>query len=232
MLFYGITPPFTATTRWSLKYIEWLKTLRFDTNYLRESFDILIDLYEYLAGKIVRINKKVVLLCRDEKYSDRIKLLCTAPGIGRLTAIEILVELQDISRFESAEELASYIGLTPSEYSTGERTRQGRITRCGNKRVRAYLVESTWILITKDPAIRLKYLKLKSTRGGKRATIARLGGRAVRTRIDSFEPEAFFSIHPDHAGSGAQRGLNFCFSPCNPSSASPPPTSIRVVGYF
>lgn len=82
------------------------------------------------------------------------------------------MELQDVSRFESAEELASFIGLTPSEYSTGERVRQGRITRCGNKRVRTYLVESAWTLITKDPAIRLKYLKPKNLRGGKRATIA------------------------------------------------------------
>jgi transposase len=172
LLFYGIVPPFSITHYWSLKYIEWLKALRFDTDYLKESFDLLIDLYEYLTRQIARINRKVALLCRDKKYHDRIKLLCTAPGIGRLTAIEILVELQDISRFKSAEELASYIGLTPSEYSTGEKTRQGRITRCGNKRVRTYLVESTWMLITKDPVIRLKYLKLKAARGGKRATIA------------------------------------------------------------
>jgi len=182
LLFYGIASPFTASTRWSLKYIEWLKVLRCDTDYLRESFNLLIDLYEYLTRQIVRINKKVALLCRDKKYRDRIKLLCTAPGIGRLTAIEILVELQDITRFESAEELAAYIGLTPSEYSTGERTRQGRITRCGNKRVRTYLVESTWMLITKDPALRLKYLRLKSTRGGKRATIAIARKLLIRIR--------------------------------------------------
>jgi transposase len=111
-------------------------------------------------------------LCCEAKYLDRIKLLCTAPGIGRLTAIEILVELLDISRFKRAEELASYIGRTPSEYSTGEKTRQGRVTRCGNKRVRTYLVESTWTLIKKDPVLRAKYLKLKNARGGKRATIA------------------------------------------------------------
>jgi transposase len=172
LLFYGIVSPFSATPYWSLKYIEWLRALSFATDYLKESFYILIDLYEYLTRQIARINRKVARLCRDKKYLDRIKLLCTAPGIGRLTAIEILVELQDISRFKSAEELASFIGLTPSEYSTGEKTRQGRITRCGNTRVRTYLVESTWILITKDPALRAKYLKLKSTRGGKRATIA------------------------------------------------------------
>jgi transposase len=172
LLFYGIVSPFSATPYWSLKYIEWLRALNFATDYLKESFCLLIDLYEYLTRQIARINRKVARLCRDKKYLDRIKLLCTAPGIGRLTAIEILVELQDISRFKSAEELASFIGLTPSEYSTGEKTRQGRITRCGNTRVRTYLVESTWILITKDPVIRLKYLKLKAARGGKRATIA------------------------------------------------------------
>jgi transposase len=172
LLFYGIVSPFPTTHYWSLKYIQWIKALRFDTDYLKESFHFLIDLYEYLTRQIARINRKVVLLCREEKYSNRIKLLCTAPGIGRLTAIEILVELQDVSRFESAEEIASYMGLTPSEYSTGEKTRQGRITRCGNTRVRTYLVESTWVLIKKDLALRAKYLKIKNARGGKRATIA------------------------------------------------------------
>jgi transposase len=172
LLFYGIVPPFSETPYWSLKYIEWLKALTFDTDYLKESFEILIDLYNYLTRQIARIMRKVVLLCRDKKYRDRIRLLCTAPGIGKLTAIEILVELQDISRFQSAEEMASYIGLTPSEYSTGEKTRQGRITRSGNTRVRTYLVESTWILIKKDLALRAKYLKIKNARGGKRATIA------------------------------------------------------------
>jgi transposase len=172
LMFYGIKSPFASATRWSLQYVEWLKTLTFGTDYLKEAFDLLIQLYEYLTRQIARINRTVVRLCRDKKYRQKIKLLCTAPGIGKLTAIELLVELQDITRFKSAEELASYIGLTPAEYSTGERTRQGRITRCGNKRVRTYLVESTWVLITKDPYLRAKYLRLKSRRGGKRAVVA------------------------------------------------------------
>jgi transposase len=172
LLFYGIASPFSPTTRWSFKFIEWLKALTFHTIYLRESFDLLIQLYEYLTRQIIRINKKVVMLCRDKKYRQKVKLLCTAPGIGKLTAIELLVELQDMERFKNANEIASYIGLTPAEYSTGEKTRQGRITRCGNKRVRTYLVESTWVLITKDPLIRAKYLMLKSLRGGKRAVVA------------------------------------------------------------
>ena len=182
LMFYGISAPFTSATRWGLQYIEWLKSITFETSYLKESFDLLIELYEYLTRQIARINRTIVRLCRDKRYRHKIKLLCTVPGIGKLTAIELLVELQDMSRFTSAEGLASYIGLTPAEYSTGERTRQGRITRCGNKRARTYLVESTWVLITKDPYLRAKYLRLKSLRGGKRAVIAIARKLLIRLR--------------------------------------------------
>ena len=84
---------------------------------------------------------------------------------------EMLVELQNMERFKRAEELASFIGLTPSEFSTGQYVRQGRITRSGNKRVRTCLVESSWILIQKDPVLRSKYNRLKSKKGAKRAII-------------------------------------------------------------
>jgi transposase len=94
------------------------------------------------------------------------------PGVGILTGMEILVELQDFGRFKSSEEIVSYIGLTPSEYLTGPYVRQGRITRCGNARVRAALVESSWILVGRDPLMRAKYLKLKSSKGAKRAIVA------------------------------------------------------------
>ena len=86
-----------------------------------------------------------------------------APGIGILIAMEILVELPEMELFKSGEELASYLGLTPSEYSTGQYVREGRITRCGNKRVRTCAVEGSWILITKDPLMRFKYLQSPRT---------------------------------------------------------------------
>ena len=54
-------------------------------------------------------------------------LLTTTPGIGPLSAIEILVELQDITRFKTADELAAYLGLTPSQYSSGEHIRMGTL---------------------------------------------------------------------------------------------------------
>jgi transposase len=92
---------------------------------MKESLDLLIQLYEYLTKQIVQITRRVVALCCEKKYHERIKLLCTAPGIGKLTAIELLVELQDMARFKSASQLASYIGLTPAEYFTGKKRGKG-----------------------------------------------------------------------------------------------------------
>ena len=87
-----------------------------------------------------------------------------------------------MERFKRADELASYIGLTPSEFSTGQYVRQGRITRCGNKRVRSCLVESSWILIQKDPLMKATYHQLKQFKGAKRAIIAIARKLIIRVR--------------------------------------------------
>jgi len=63
------------------------------------------------------------------------------------------VMLQDVTRFRSADQLSAFIGVTPSQYSSGERVRMGSITHLGNHRVRTLLVESSWTLIRKDPAL-------------------------------------------------------------------------------
>lgn len=182
LLFHGIESSFIGRHRWTQQYIRWLRELVCTHKVLTISLGFLIDLYEHLTAQIKKITKKVLELSRNEKYAQKITLLRTIPGIGRLIATEILVELQDMKRFKSAERLASYIGLTPSEYSTGQYTRQGRITRCGNTRVRTSLVEASWILIYRDPVMKYKYEKLKSRKGAKRAIIAIARHLIIRIR--------------------------------------------------
>ena len=172
LLFHGIGSPFPSKYGWTQKYVQWLKGLSFSSPYLKESLEVLVDLYEYLSRQLTRVNRKVVELSRTDKYKAKAELLRTTPGVGLLTGMEILVELQDMGRFRNSEEVASYMGLTPSEYSTGEHIRQGRITRSGNWRVRNALIESSWILIGRDPWMRTIYMRLKSRKGAKRAIIA------------------------------------------------------------
>ena len=137
LLFYGIRSAFARRYGWGQNSLQWLKGRELPREGLRVCFESLIELYEYLSDQLLKINQKVKELFQSLKYRQRLKLLCSVPGIGTLMGREIWVELQEVERFKRAEELASYMGLTPSEFSRGQYVGQGRITRCGNKRVRA-----------------------------------------------------------------------------------------------
>ena len=183
LLFYDISSPFPSRYGWGRPYLQWLRGIAWQSSYLKESFEVLIDLYEYLTKEIKQITKSIIEMSRIDKYAQRMRLIQSIPGVGILTGMEILVEVQNFTRFKTSEEIASYIGLTPSEYSTGPYVRQGRITRCGNKRVRVALIESSWILVGRDPLIRAKYLKLKSSKGAKRAIVAIARKLIIRIRV-------------------------------------------------
>ena len=95
----------------------------------------------------------------------------------------ILVELQDIERFRRADQLASYLGLTPSQHSSGEHIRMGHITHCGNYAVRTRLVESSWTLIRYDAGTKATYERIKHQTGSGRKAITAIARRlALRIR--------------------------------------------------
>lgn len=182
LLFHGIEIPFSSRQQWTGPFVRWLHEVDLGNEYLNRSLKILVELFDYLSVEKKKLTHEVVELGREEKYAQRIKLLKTIPGIGCLSAMEIIVELQDITRFQTADEIAAYLGLTPSQYSSGEYVRMGHITHAGNDRVRTTLVESSWILIGKDPHMRSKYEDIKHRRGGKRAIVAVARNLSIRIR--------------------------------------------------
>lgn len=181
LLFHSIEIPFSSKQHWTSPFVKWLHQVDLGDQCLNRSLKALVELFDYLSTEKKTLTHEVIQLAKEEKYAQRIRLLITIPGVGTLSAMEILVEIQDISRFNTADELAAYLGLTPSQYSSGERIRMGHITHAGNDRVRTTLVESSWILIGKDPQMRSKYEKIKRRRGSKRAIIA--VARSVSARI-------------------------------------------------
>ena len=86
--------------------------------------------------------------------------------------MELRLELQDVSRFRRAEQLAAYVGLTPSQYSSADKMRMGLITGIGKNTLRAILVEASWKPITKDQVMREKYERIKIRSWRKRAIVA------------------------------------------------------------
>jgi hypothetical protein len=128
LLFHSIEVPFSSRQQWTAPFVKWLHEVDLGNEYLNGSLKALVDLFDYLSAEKKRLTHEVIELGREEKYAQRVKLLKTIPGIGCLSAMEILVELQDITRFQTADELAAYLGLTPSQYSSGEHIRMSHIT--------------------------------------------------------------------------------------------------------
>jgi transposase len=175
--------PFPVTRgRWSRTVVENLHRLQFYDRWLAETFQRLLAQYDFLREEIEKQTKLIHELSKLDCYRDNVKVLQTIPGIGILVAMELLVELQDLRRFRTADQLAAYIGLTPSQYSSGEHIRMGRITHIGKSHLRALLVESSWVLIRKDPNIAQKYQILKYRSGAKKAIVAIARKLIIRAR--------------------------------------------------
>jgi transposase len=90
------------------------------------------------------VDQQIQILSQTEVYRDRVRQLCAFKGIQTLTAMIILAEIVDFRRFASAEAFMSFLGLVPSDYSSGQSERRGSITKDGNCHVRKALVESAW----------------------------------------------------------------------------------------
>jgi transposase len=157
---------------WTQMYLGSLRTINFGNRWMQESFNRLLEQYEFLTAQIDKQTKLLRELSETEMYRDRMKILQSIPGIGVISAMELLLELQDVSRFRRAEQLAAYVGLTPSQYSSADKVRMGRTTAIGKNTLRSILVEASWTLIRKDQAMREKYERIKIHSGGKRAIVA------------------------------------------------------------
>lgn len=108
----------------------------------------------------------------NEKLTYLEQIYKSAPGIGSLSAQELSRELGDLSQFRNNKCLYSFTGLTPSEFSSGERIRQGGISQCGRPRIRHLLIEIAWRGVYQDKLLLEKFESLSHRRGKKRAIVA------------------------------------------------------------
>ena len=179
--FYGVEIA-SPTGQWSKGYVENLHRYRFKNQWMQESYRMLLEEYDFLSERITHLTKVLKDLAETPRYKERVEILRSVPGIGLIAAMEILLELQDVERFHRAEQLAAYVGLTPSQYSSADKVRMGRITAIGKNDLRGTLVEVAWRVIGKDPAMREKYDRIKARSGSKRAIVAIARTTLLRTR--------------------------------------------------
>lgn len=165
LFFYGI--PIPEGSHWSRNFITWIETLRMERASgdcaLKAHLEELLHLRQIIAG----LNKAILALSRSDTYRDKVSLLRSVPGISTLTAMMLLTELCDISRFSSLDKLASYTGLVPDIKSSGDTEYTAGITYRRNPMVRAILIEASWVAVRKDPALMMAFntfsLRMKKT---------------------------------------------------------------------
>jgi transposase len=177
--------------KWTHVYYKNLRLLTFGNRWMQESFNRLLEQYEFLSAQIDKQTQLLRELSEEVLYRERVEILQSIPGIGIISAMELLLELQDVSRFRRAEQLAAYVGLTPSQYSSADKVRMGRITGIGKNTLRAILVEASWKLITRDQAMRAKYDRIKIRSGGKRAIVAIARTLLLRMRRMLLDKQAY-----------------------------------------
>jgi transposase len=129
---------------WTRAHREWLRALKFEGEADRAVFDDYLRAVELLEDRLATIEQKLEEVAQRGSWAEPVAWLRCFRGIDTVTAISIVAEVHGFARFTSARHLMSYLGLVPSESSTGEKHRRGRITRSGNAHVRRLLVEASW----------------------------------------------------------------------------------------
>ena len=135
---------FTEGQHWTQKHYRWLDAIEFNQPLLRDVFDCYLTEMRHCLQRVQTLDKELEKLSQSEDYREMVGILRCFYGIETLTAMTIIAEVFDFVRFASARDFMSYIGLTPSEYSSGEKEHKGRITKTGNKRARRLLTEAAW----------------------------------------------------------------------------------------
>ncbi len=131
----------SGRTKWSQAHLHWLRNMELPALH-REILDEYLTTYEMTSARIQAFDQRIEELASRDRYHEPVKQLSCFIGIKTYTALSLIAETGDFTRFARAEHYASYLGLTPSEKSSGETTRRGSITRAGNTQMRTLLVEA------------------------------------------------------------------------------------------
>ncbi|MCP4051453.1 MAG: IS110 family transposase [Mesoflavibacter sp.] len=145
----------TKKSYWTVAHRKWMKSLLFEEDMHKSVFEEYYTSILEQEAKIARLKDKIEEIGAEARYVDKVSKLRCFKGIDTLTALTFVAEIGDFRRFRKAHEFMSYMGLVPSEHSSGEKRKTGRITKAGNSRLRKLLIESSWHYRHYQPSKRL-----------------------------------------------------------------------------
>jgi transposase len=134
---------YSGGTPWTCKHEEWLRRHRFADPHLKAAFDHGFDAVLAATAARERLDDHILEVAASPRFADPVNRLGCLRGISALTGLALTVEIGDWTRFTGST-IGAYVGLVPSEHSSGTSRVQGSITKAGNTHVRRLLIESAW----------------------------------------------------------------------------------------
>jgi transposase len=129
---------------WTGKHRKWMKGLNFEHKIEEETFKAYYSRLVEAEEKIHLMDKRIIEISQTERYKDKVNKLRCLKGIDYHIALAHICEIGDFGRFASAGSFMAFLGLVPREHSSGDKRRQGSITKSGNSHLRRLLVEASW----------------------------------------------------------------------------------------
>lgn len=169
--------------KWNKGLLEQLKSLEFEDKLFDLKFRSLLTEYEYIVSQIKDTEKIIEQIKEDEQLGRRIEIIEKINGIGIISAVRMCLYLFDKKdRFESSEKLNHYLGLTPSERSSGDKVVRGRSGICGNKQLRSIIIQLAWMTVRKDGSLLDKFDRVYKKSGSKQKAIV-ASARKLMTKV-------------------------------------------------
>jgi transposase len=129
---------------WTLQHRAWVRRQRLDHPLAQAALEHMLCHLDAAEAQIAAVDRQLEQIAARAPWCDPVRWLCCFRGISTLTALGLLAEIGDFRRFASPRELMSFLGLTVSEYSSGERRIRRSLTKTGNRHARRLLIEAAW----------------------------------------------------------------------------------------
>jgi len=139
--------PASGVRAWTAAYLNWVKKgVQFDQPAQNATLTDYLHEVEHAQERIVRLEQAIddAIKTIPERMRAVVEALQSLRGIAKISAVTVMAELGEVSRFETPRQLMGYSGAVSSEYSSGERTRRGGITKTGNTHLRRIVIEAAW----------------------------------------------------------------------------------------
>jgi transposase len=147
-------PPAPAGSQWSFLVKAKLRKLPC-SSVVRFKLDQLLDSLEFDEKQVLKATREIRRFCQtDPELSQCINYLQSLPGIGWIVSSQLMARIGDWRQIENIRQLPAFLGLVPTESSTGERTQRGSITHTGDGRLRSKLIQASWSAIRQDDELR------------------------------------------------------------------------------